>query len=171
VLLLEPNADIETVRAELRQRLDDDVLIRSRNEYRAKEMAFWSSSTPIGQIFIVGVFVGFLVGVIICYQIIASDIADHMPEFATLKAMGYSERYFYGLVVTQAFYLSLLGFVVGTAIGELLYRTVSNSTGLPMLITFGRGGFILALTIAMCVISGLLALRKLLKADPATLFA
>jgi putative ABC transport system permease protein len=171
VLLLDDDADINTVKADLRERLDDDVFVMTRKEYRAAEMQFWSRSTPIGQIFIVGVVVGFIVGVIICYQIIASDIADHMPEFATLKAMGYSESYFYGLIVAQAVYLSLLGFVVGIGIGNVLYQFISNSTGLPMMITWGRGSLILVLTLVMCVTSGLLALRKLLKADPASLFA
>jgi putative ABC transport system permease protein len=64
-----------------------------------------------------------------------------------------------------------LGFIVGTAIGVLLYGSVSNSTGLPMMITWRRGSLILVLTIAMCITSGVLALRRLLKADPATLFA
>lgn len=171
VLQLDDGADPQAVKADLARRLEDDVRVATRREYRAAETRFWSTSTPIGQIFIVGVAVGFIVGVIICYQIISSDIADHMPEFATLKAMGYSERYFYGLIVAQSLYLSLLGFVVGVGIGVGLYQFVSSSTGLPMLITWGRGFLILMLTVLMCVISGLLALRKLLKADPASLFA
>jgi putative ABC transport system permease protein len=75
------------------------------------------------------------------------------------------------LIVAQAVYLSLLGFVVGIGIGNVLYQFISNSTGLPMMITWGRGSLILVLTLVMCVTSGLLALRKLLKADPASLFA
>ena len=84
-----------------------------QEEFIAREKKFWRASTPVGYIFMVGVVVGFFVGVIICYQIIYADITDHMPEFATMKAMGYRGPYFFGLVLSQASYLSILGFVPG----------------------------------------------------------
>ena len=75
---------------------------------------------------------GFMVGVIICYQIIYSDIADHMPEFATLKAMGYRNRYFIGLVLQMSLYLSVVGLRAGPVGQLLLYNRLAHCTGLLM---------------------------------------
>ena len=170
VLVVDEDADVETVKQTLQNTLEEDVFVKTRDEYRLKEKEFWNTSTPIGRIFFAGVLVGFVVGVIICYQIIYSDIADHMSEFATLKAMGYTGKYFVRLIVSEAFLLSLLGFIPGVLIGQVLFWYVANTTGLPMEITVGRASFVLMLTIVMCIASGLLAVRKLLQADPASLF-
>ena len=113
---------------------------------------------------------GFVVGTIICYQILANDIGEQLAEFATLKAMGYENSYFFGLVLRQAVILSLLGFVPGLCFSWLLFQLNSGFTGLLMHMTLDRVLFVLALTMIMCMISGLLALRKLLAADPANLF-
>jgi putative ABC transport system permease protein len=117
-----------------------------------------------------GAVMGFVVGVIICYQIIYSDIADHMAEFATLKAMGYSNTYFVRVVIQQALYLSILGFIPGVLISLGLYYVLAETTGLLMILNFRRALLVLVLTMTMCVVSGLLAMRKLVAADPAELF-
>ena len=170
VIMLDEGADVAQVQRSLQATLEEDVFVKTRDEYRLKEKEFWNTSTPIGRIFFAGVLVGFVVGVIICYQIIYADIADHMSEFATLKAMGYRGQYFIRLIVSEALFLSLLGFIPGIIIGQLIYWYVANTTGLPMAITLGRASFVLMLTVAMCIASGLLAVRKLLQADPASLF-
>ena len=107
---------------------------------------------------------------VICYQVIYSDIADHMSEFATLKAMGYSRGYFIRLIVVEAVLLALIGFVPGSIVSYGLYHVLAGSTGLLMRMTIPAALTVLVLTLAMCVASGLLAVRKLLSADPASLF-
>jgi putative ABC transport system permease protein len=108
--------------------------------------------------------------VIICYQIIYTDIANHMKEFATLKAMGYGSFYFCKLVLWQAFYLSVMGFVPGCALSYACYRLLANVTGLTMEMTVRLAVTVFLVTLLMCVLSGLLALRKLVAMDPAELF-
>ena len=137
-----------------------------------REQAFWTSQTPVGIIFTVGTVMGFAVGVIICYQILFTSIQDAMPEFATLKAMGYPNRYFVGLVVRQSVYLSVIGFLPAVALTWGLFRVLEAASGLPMVLSpvLWRAGSVFVLTTLMCLISGLLALRKLLAADPASLF-
>ncbi|MCA9214215.1 MAG: FtsX-like permease family protein [Planctomycetales bacterium] len=147
-----------------------DVYVVTRNEFVNDEIRFWGKSTPIGIIFGIGTAMGFVVGVIICYQIIFTDIADHMPEFATLKAMGYSDRYFTQFVITEAFYLSIFGFVPGLLIAILLFAVVTSQTGLLMVMTLPRATIVFVLTLTMCVLSGIAAMRKLQSADPASLF-
>jgi putative ABC transport system permease protein len=170
VVKLEPEADPAAVRHAIRNLLPSDVDVLETDELVEREKTFWRRSAPVGYIFLVGVYMGFIVGVIICYQIIYSDIADHMREFATLKAMGYTNSYFLGLVLRQSLYLSLLGFVPGLVVSLLCYRLLSGITGLTMELTLSVAIIVLVVTLLMCVVSGLLALRKLLSVDPAELF-
>jgi putative ABC transport system permease protein len=173
VVKVDPGASAHQ-RREIAARLDrilpDDVAVFTKQQFRRTERDFWRESTPIGYIFGVGTALGFVVGVIICYQIIFTSIASHMPEFATLKAMGYRGRYFVGLVITEAVYLSVLGFVPGFLISWGLYYALAEWTGLLMNMTADRAALVYAFTLAMCVTSGALAMRKVLAADPAELF-
>ena len=170
IVQLAAGADPTAVRDALRGVLPGDVDVLTKDELIAREMDFWRRNAPVGYIFLIGVYVGFIVGVVICYQIIYSDIADHMKEFATLKAMGYGNSYFLGLVLRQALYLSLLGYLPGLLLSCGCYGVLTSITGLTMEMTAGVAVLVLLVTIAMCGASGILALRKLLSVDPADLF-
>ena len=170
VIKLAPGADPREIQQCLAADLASEVEIVTKDDLIAREMNFWRRNAPVGYIFLVGVYMGFVVGVIICYQIIYSDIADHLREFATLKAMGYTNRYFLSLVLCQAIYLSVLGFVPGLALSYATYGLLSSYTGLTMELTFSTALTVLLVTMAMCTVSGVLALRKLLSVDPAELF-
>ena len=146
------------------------VKVMTKQEFIDREIAFWSASTPIGIIFKIGAAMGFFVGVIICYQILATDISDHIGELATLKAMGYSDHYFRSLVLSESLILSFLGFIPGLVFSLILFEINAQVTGLMMLMTVPRAALVLGLTIVMCLISGLIAMRKLIQADPASLF-
>lgn len=137
---------------------------------KEREREFWSAATPIGKIFFIGTIMGLVVGAIICYQIQFTDITDHMPEFATLKAMGYGPMYFWSVIVSQSFYLACLGFVPGYLVSLGLYQALSASSGLVMAMTLDRILQVWLLTLGMCIVSGALAIRKLFGADPASLF-
>ncbi len=141
-----------------------------RADLELKEKKFWSEQTPVGAIFFIGTLMGFVVGVIICYQILYTSLQDAMPEFATLKAMGYPNSYFVGVVVRQSVFLSWFGFVPAVLVTLGLFWALESYSGLPMRLTTGRAISVLVLTTSMCLISGLLALRKLVRADPASLF-
>lgn len=167
---LEPGADLETTRKGLDDLLDERVFVLTREEFRTKEVEFWDTSTPIGIIFNAGKLIGFVVGFIICYQVIYSDIADHMSEFATLKAMGYSSWYFYRLIAAESVLLSLVGFVPGAIVSLGLYSVLARATGLLLVMTPYTMLFVLVATLVMCNLSGLFAVQKLLRADPASLF-
>lgn len=134
------------------------------------EKRFWERQTPVGKIFLIGTIMGLLVGAIICYQIQFTDITEHMPEFATLKAMGYSPGYFWSLILCQSFYLACLGFVPGMVCAIGMYQLLSHYSGLIMEMDLIRIAVVFGLTLLMCVVSGALAIRKLFGADPASLF-
>lgn len=170
VVQLDEGADPQEVKRRLAAELPSDVAVYTKAEMIARERGFWSNSTPVGYIFLLGTVIGFLVGVIICYQIIHSDIADHMPEFATLKAMGYRNQYFIVFVLMESVYLSLLSFIPGMLVSYALYEALARSTGLLMILNVQRAVTVLLLTLAMCIASGCLAMRKVVAADPAELF-
>jgi putative ABC transport system permease protein len=121
-------------------------------------------------IFGFGTIVGFLVGTVIVYQILYSDVSDHLPEYATLKAMGYSDRYLMGVVLQEALILAILGFIPGFAVSLGLYGLIAQATLLPVVMSLNRATLVLSLTLTMCVASGAIALRKLQAADPADIF-
>ena len=165
-----PEADAAQVRDELVSRLPRDVHVLLKSEFIDQELSFWKSSTPVGFIFGLGLALGFAVGVVICYQILYTDISDHLAEFATLKAMGYPVRYFVGVVLTEGVWLAVLGFIPGLAISAIAYTALAAATGLLMDLSLPRVMLILFLTIAMCVLSAGLAIRRLIGTDPAELF-
>ncbi|MEM6798582.1 MAG: ABC transporter permease DevC [Planctomycetota bacterium] len=170
IVRVAPGHDVERVRDSIAERLGKNVGVHTRSDFRRREMRFWRRNTPIGVVFWAGKVIGFVVGVVICYQVIFSDISDHMPEFATLKAMGYNTDYFTRLIVTEALWLALMGFVPGALVSWALYAWLGGQTGLPMSMSYDVLLLVLGSTVVMCVVSGLLAVRKLLTADPASLF-
>ena len=170
LIKLEPGADREQVLQALAELSPGEISVYGYADYVAKEVRFWSRNTPIGVIFGIGTIMGLIVGAIICYQIQFTDISENMPELATLKAMGYSNRYFWSLVLCQSFYLACIGFVPGLLITLGLYDLLGSASGLVMRLTIPRIALVWVLTLAMCLVSGMLALRRLWRADPASLF-
>jgi putative ABC transport system permease protein len=168
---LEPGADVDAVAAALRQVLPADVAVYTRTEFMGKEANFWQQATPIGFVFTCGLIMGIIVGMVICSQILSADVSDHLKEYATLKAIGYDNRYVVGVVLQQALWLSLIGFLPALAASFLLYKFLGDATGLPLTLTPLRVGLVLLLSTGMCMASGALALQKVIKADPAEVFS
>ncbi|RMF42431.1 MAG: FtsX-like permease family protein [Planctomycetota bacterium] len=146
------------------------VEILSRDEMLQWEKRRWLWETPIGLIFQMGVALSLVVGAAIVYMVLATDVANRLPEYATLLAMGYSRKYLCSVVLTQAVVLSTCGFLAAWGVAEALYRAVGLASGIPLIMTWQRIGAVAVLGAAMCIFSGLLALRKLWKAEPANLF-
>ncbi len=168
---VEPGTDILAVRDRLRAALaGDDVAVLTKAELVERERGFWWVSTPVGFAFGAGVVLGFVVGIVIVYQILSGDVADHLPQYATLKAMGYPNRYLSGIVLQEAAILALTGYAPGMAVTYAAYRFLTHLTGMPLELTPGRAGLVFALTAGMCAASGLLAVRRVKTADPADVF-
>ncbi len=147
----------------------DDTRILTMQGYINFEKGYWQKSTAIGFIFSLGTVMGFIVGIVIVYQILYTDVSDHLAEYATLKAMGYGNFYLAQVVIQEAFVLSILGFIPGLGISFFLYNLTKNATLLPLYI-WDKAIPVMILTIVMCVISGAISLRKVQSADPAEIF-
>jgi putative ABC transport system permease protein len=170
LIKLEPGADIEQVQANLKANLPRDVEILTKEELAEREEQYWANATPIGFVFGLGTVVGFVVGTVIVYQILYSDVSEHLPEYATLKAMGYGDGYLIGVLIQESLILAVLGFIPGFVVSLGLYRVGIIATGLPIVMTFPRVVTVIGLTIIMCSASGAIAMRKLRSADPADIF-
>jgi putative ABC transport system permease protein len=170
LIKLQPGADPEAVVAEMRTLLPKDVQVLTKPEVILKDTTYWLENTAIGFIFTLGVIVSFIVGIVIVYQILYTDIRDHLREYATLKAMGYGSGYLFQVVLQEAVILAVLGYIPGLAIALGLYKFTVNATQLPIFMGLPRVVLVLTLTVLMCCISGLVSVRKVVTADPADVF-
>lgn len=147
-----------------------DIKVQTLKDAMKNDQKFQTTKRPIGVIFGFGVIIGIIVGIIIVYQVLANDVADHLKEYATFKAIGYPNSFFTSIILEEAIILAIIGFIPGIIISSLLYHLVSGVTGLPIEMNLLRPAMILIGTAFMCLISGMLAARKLKSADPAELF-
>lgn len=167
---LRPGSDIAAAQQRLREILPPDVVVLSHAELVAHERRYWESATPIGFIFGFGSVMGLIVGMVIVYQILFSDIANHLREYATLKAIGYSNLYLASVVMAAALILAVIGFIPGAVLSAWLYGVVADATFLPLAMTVERAAMVFGLIFGMCAAAGLLAMRKLRDASPADMF-
>jgi putative ABC transport system permease protein len=170
VIKLKPGANIPAAVAAIDAYLPSDVKVMSKEQFIDFEKSYWQSGTSIGFIFTLGTIMGFIVGIVIVYQILYTDVADHLSEYATLKAMGYTDFYLLTVVFQEAIILSIVGFFPGMLAAMGLYTLTRNATSLPLLMTIARATTVMILTMIMCTISGAIAVRKLRAADPADMF-
>ncbi|AFY40763.1 ABC transporter permease DevC [Nostoc sp. PCC 7107] len=170
VIKVKPGANVEAVAQELRQYLPQDVNVLTKQDFIDFERHYWASSTAIGFIFSLGTIMGFIVGTVIVYQILYTEVSDHLSEYATLKAIGYTQKYLLIVILQEALLLACLGYLPGLFFTILMYQKAKEATLLPIFMTFGRATNVLILTIIMCFISGAIAVRKLRSADPADIF-
>lgn len=166
-----PGESPEQLKRRLVKELADAQLkVFTRDEIEKQERDYWVNRTALGQFFYFGVLLAVTVGGIFIYQMMVADIKKHLPEYATLKAMGYRFSFLFWVVVWQAVYLSIAGYAIGLAGSLGLYELAKTAARLPIGMTWERVGIVLGLTVGMCVVSGLLAVRKAKTADPADLF-
>jgi putative ABC transport system permease protein len=170
LIKLKSGTDVKAFMAKVRGSLPSDVRILSKKEYINFDKEYWESSTAIGFIFSLGVMLGIIVGIVVVYQILYTNVSEHLPEYATLKALGYRHRYLLKIVFQQAFLIAVMGYFPGFLITLIQYEVTRQATLLPIGMTTERAIVVFGSTLAMCLISGATAVRKLQDADPADIF-
>ncbi len=172
LIKLQPDADTTQVKNALNNYFSDleDVRAMTVEEFMDKEKTYWAANRPVGIVFGFGAVIGFVVGVVIVYQILSTDVNDHMAEYATFKAMGYRNSYLLGIVFEEAIILAVCGFIPGLGVSLGLYTLVRKAAALPIYLTLLRATGVFVATLVMCTISGAIATRKLQSADPADIF-
>lgn len=164
-------ANVDQVATRLRDLISDKTLrIRSYAAAAQEDLSYQQTKRPTGIIFGFGVVIGILVGIVIVYQVLSTDVSDHMREYATFKAMGYGHLFFLGIVLEEALILGILGFVPGIIVGTGILKGMALATTLPLQMTIGMAVAVFVGTVVACTLSGAIATRRLAAADPADLF-
>jgi putative ABC transport system permease protein len=171
LIKLKPGVDVQQVRDNLAARLPSDVSVLTLEDFINLEKKYWQDSSSIGYIFTLGAFLGFIVGSVIVYQVLYSDVSTHLGEYATLKAIGYTNTYLLGIVFQEALLLSILGYIPGFFLSLGIYSLIVHSARLPVAMELGRAIVVFFLTVSMCFLAGVLAVRKLREADPADIYS
>ena len=167
---LRPGSDVETAAARLRLILPPDTRVLTRRELDDLQSRYWVEDTAIGSIFALGAVVGFLVGTMILYQVLSTDLRSQLPQYATMKAMGFPNKNIYFLVLQQSWLFAALGYVPALLLAVLVYEAAYDATRIPIAMNASRAILVLVLSLMMCTVSGLLSLRRIGHADPAELF-
>lgn len=165
-----PGSDLINIKEAIRKIVPENIVLLTKEEFVKREKDYWDRRTPIGIVFSMGTAIGFLVGVIICYQILYTDVVDNITQFATLKAIGYNSKFIVMVVIREALFLSILGFIPSFLLSRLFYKILAGITGLPLQLSMNQICLIFFLTLGMCILSSIIAILKVIKADPAEVF-
>ena len=168
IIRVKPGTDLIALKRGIEQNVPG-IKALTHQELQAKELQF-QDTNPSSTIFNFGALMGFIVGVAIVYQVLYSDVSDHLPEYATLKAIGYSNRSLLFVIFQEALYLAILGYVPGFIATLGMYQLLTNLTRLELIMTLNLALTVFILTLAMCLISAAIASNKLRAADPADVF-
>jgi putative ABC transport system permease protein len=170
LVTLKPGADPDRVARAMRAVLPADTQVFTRPELVAHEVAYWTTRTATGLIFGSGLAISFVVGIMVLYQTLATQITRQLPQFATLKAIGYTDRYLNAIVLIESFLVTAVAFVpaLGAALG--VYALIRSETLLPLSLTAPELGTVFAITLVMAAVSAFLSLGGLRRADPAEVF-
>ena len=167
---LKPHSDIGAVRAAIMARMPDDVALFTPDELKNREITFTLRAAPIGILFGIGMLAGLVIGALTCYQILFNEIVDRLPQYATLKAMGFGNGFLRRVVLEQAALLTVCGFALGLVFVWLVFGYIARATALSVELNAAAITLILVLTAGMSAVAGLLALRRVVLADPAELY-
>jgi putative ABC transport system permease protein len=170
LIKVEKGTDPQQVLKDIQAILPPDAIASTKQEFIDFELAYWGRTTPIGLVFGFGTAMAFIVGIVIVFQILSTDVNDHLAEYATFKAMGYKDRFLIFIVIEEAMILAILGFIPGLGLALAQYALIQNAAALPIAMTFARFSLVFFLTMVMCITSGAIAMRKVLSADPADNF-
>jgi putative ABC transport system permease protein len=167
---LAPGADPEQVRAQLAKVVGNEADVLTRSGLVLRENKYWSDGLPIGYILGLNMALGLVVGIVIVYQILYTDVSENLPEYATLKALGFPDASLFGIVLFQGLLLSVLGYIPGYFISVGMYKLTRDLTFIELEMTVVRAAIVYAAVLAMCLVSAAMAMRKVKTADPAEIF-
>ena len=170
VVQLQSGADVSDVQKRLNEVLEPSLQVLTVEELQQREVDHWKRNTSFGLIFGLGVLVGFSVGGIVVYQILYSEVGEHISEYATMKAMGYDDRFVVAIIIQESVILASLAFLPSLIVSALLYRVLMQATGLLVVMSFSRAALVFTTTLLLCSGSGWLATAKLRRLDPADVF-
>lgn len=170
LIRLEKGRSLETIQKELQYLYGEELQVRTKKELIDQEQNYWNTASSFGVIFGFGTFMGLLVGGVVVYQVLYTDVSDHLKEYATLKAMGFSNMYILIIVIQEAFLLGISAFIPATLLSAAMYSFLTSAAGIRISMTSDKTILVGSLTMGVCAASAAIAIRKLRDADPASVF-
>ena len=167
---LKPGIDLARAAADLQKLTGPGTRLFNRAALAKHEKSYWTTRTSVGLIFGSGLLISIVVGVMVVYQIVSTQVSRQLPQFATLKAIGYGDGALAGTVSAMSLMIAVAGFVPALAAAVLLYDEIRQKTLLPVTMTVAHMGEVFAASLVMAAISALLAVGGLRRADPADVF-
>lgn len=168
---LAPGADLRATQAAIAAMLDPaDTRVLTHAEFIQHTRGYMVRNSPIAVVFGFGLVVGLVVGAMVVTQILTADVQEHMGEYATFKAMGFSNRRILAIVYEQSLLLAALGFPVGLLCALGLYELIRVAVAMPITMPLSRVAIVFGATFAMCALAGTLATRRARRVDPADVF-
>jgi putative ABC transport system permease protein len=163
-----PGVDIDGLRRSLVSRLTDVDVVTNATFSRMTQF-YWMFTTGAGIAVLIAALLGLVVGVVVVAQTIYATTVDHIREYGTLKAMGATNRYLYGVIVQQAVISAVIGYVMGMFVSVFVVRG-SQEGGAAILLPGWMVALMFGLTLAMCVSAAVVSIRKVTTLDPAMVF-
>jgi putative ABC transport system permease protein len=170
LIRLEEGRSPDTIQKELQYLYGEELQVRTKKELIEQEQNYWNTASSFGVIFGFGTFMGLLVGGVVVYQVLYTDVSDHLKEYATLKAMGFSNTYILIIVIQEAFLLGISAFIPATLLSAAMYSFLTSAAGIRISMTSDKTILVGSLTMGVCAASAAIAIRKLRDADPASVF-
>lgn len=170
LIRLEAGTNVAEAQKDLQNLYGSELQVRTKDQLISQEQNYWNTASSFGVIFGFGTFMGLLVGGVVVYQVLYTDVSDHLKEYATLKAMGFSNTYILIIVIQEAFLLGISSFIPATLLSTAMYAFLTSAAGIRISMTSDKTMLVGSLTMGVCAASAAIAIRKLRDADPASVF-
>jgi putative ABC transport system permease protein len=170
LIKLAPNVNAESFLASIHHVFPANMSTYTLSEFMKKEQAYWDQSKPIGFVFAFNAVLGFIVGMLILYQILYTDVSSHLPDFSTMLALAFTYKQIRLIVFQESFLLAVIGYPLGMLGSMLLFALINGFTGLPVTMTIERALVCFVVVLVMSSLSAFLAMQKLDDANPVEVF-
>ncbi|MEO1123218.1 MAG: ABC transporter permease DevC [Cyanobacteria bacterium J06635_15] len=165
-----PGVDIPNLVSRIQEYLPEDMKVMSKKDLIKEDKTYIESSSPMGIVFLFSMIFSIIIGVVILYQVLYQNISRFTKEYATLKAIGYSQRFLVEIVLEQVFVFAVLGYIPGLIVSYFVYDALSEVTKMKFLLSFNIAFFVFFLVCLICGVSGIIATNKLKDANPVDIF-
>lgn len=168
--LADPANSLPKIQQYLQKMYGDELQVLTKPELIEEERNYWNKGSSFGIIFGFGTIMGILVGGVVVYQVLYTDVADHLKEYATLKAMGFDDNFLLMIVIQEAIILAISAFIPATVASAFMYSFLTAASGIRIEMSSDKTLLVGSLVLGACAASAAVAIRKLADADPASVF-
>jgi putative ABC transport system permease protein len=164
----EPGANLSSLRNTLQAAVPASDVWTAR-EFSWRTRFYWLVTTGMGASLLIAAVLGVIVGLVIVSQTLYSATMERLQEYATIRAMGATNRYLQAIVLRQSLVSGTLGYVIGTGTAVLI-AWLSRESSATLMLSYPLIVILGVVTLTMCVGASLISIRKVLRVDTASVF-